>query len=133
MVCTLVKSKFNEKHERRNTMHYSKMPYNYFAVRTTVHCMKLEFGYRMVYKNGFLFALFGNEMAHPSNTPKMLLGHRKTSEFRSLENKRIYISNTSHIYMLPLRRRKINRRKTQRKKNPKRKMRKRNQHVRSIS
>lgn len=72
----LEKAKFNEKHERWNTMHYNKVPYNYFAARVTINCMKCVSGRKFSVTDWKLLSVC-NGMAHLSNTPKMLLSHHK--------------------------------------------------------
>lgn len=72
----LEKANFNEKHERWNTMHYNKVPYNYFAARVTINCMKCVSGRKFSVTDWKLLSVC-NGMAHLSNTPKMLLSHHK--------------------------------------------------------
>lgn len=57
-------------------MHYNKVPYNYFAARVTINCMKCVSGRKFSVTDWKLLSVC-NGMAHLSNTPKMLLSHHK--------------------------------------------------------
>lgn len=123
-------------------MHYNKVPYNYFAARVTINCMKCVSGRKFSVTDWKLLSVC-NGMAHLSNTPKMLLSHHKQVNVAlAIYNKGFTFEYKPHLHATVAkkeRKKLIQRQKNEEedgrktKKKTKRKMRKRNQHVRSIS